>query len=218
MKAFVVRPRFDPATEVTFGWSRRVLPLLQNAGLEVVNLGGDRANRRRVERELNADLGNKGLFLFYDHGSDDCFFQKPRWRKGRQVPKSIIDTGNVGLLRNKIVFSVCCLAGKTLREICIHQKGGLAFLGYREVFGFFRHVSDYFGECANSGVEALLEGQDVHEAAETMRNKFLEYERYFLTGPGRRGYSPWSSEIAEALRHNKENLVVLSKNQDAVRL
>lgn len=217
MKAFVVRPQFDQATRVTCEWGAKVLPWLRSAALCVVDLPRDKANRRRVERELQNDFNRKGLFLFYDHGMEDRLLQKPGRHVSEQVIKSVINTENVYLLANKIVLAVCCFAGNTLREACI-DHGALAFLGYREQFSFYGCVSDHFSGCANTGVLALLNGHDIYQVEHIMRDKFLECEQYFYTGPGKIQYYPLSYDIAETFRHDKENLVVLSRDRASVRL
>ncbi|MCX6113234.1 MAG: hypothetical protein NTY22_08165 [Proteobacteria bacterium] len=219
MKAFVIRPCFDDATRVTSKWGGKIIPLLRKKGLDVVDLSGNKANRDRIMRELENDHLNNGLFLFYGHGSDDRFIQRSELKDGEHTLKWFIDTQNVKLLKNKIVFTTCCLSGLILRQACI-DEGGLAFLGYQDVFRFFSSppLSDNFGECVNSGIKALLGGQDIYQVEQTMRTKYLEYEQFYYTGVGYNEYEFLSYDIADTFRHNKENLVVLSRDRQSVKL
>ncbi|MEM1523528.1 MAG: hypothetical protein QXU69_10885 [Thermofilaceae archaeon] len=151
MKAIVVAPRFDTATEYTYQWSREVVDLLKSMGYTVLEFSG-RVDRREVESALAEH--REALFVFYDHGSEDSL-----WAHFGKL----IDLSNVHLLAGRDCYTVACLSAKRL-GVEAYKAGCRAYWGYTIEFAFTTDAADYFKEFANYGLKLRVkEGRSWRE-------------------------------------------------------
>jgi hypothetical protein len=147
MKALVVAPKFDDATEYSYEWSREVVDWLKTATYDVVDIGGREVGRQEVETELQKGVE---LYVHYDHGNEDC-----HW--GSRTTK-VVDLENDHLLAGKEVYCMNCLSASRLGRDAVKNKGCVAYYGYTDVFAFSTDALDDFKTFANAGLKYRLLG------------------------------------------------------------
>jgi hypothetical protein len=138
LKAILVRPRFDDATEYTFDFAQEILDWCTQAGIEVVELTEGNAVRGKVEEELRKGADT---LIFYDHGNESALIG--------QDEQPVIDLENCHWLAEKDVYTLACLSAKEL-GVEIWRRGG-KFWGYKEVYGFTTDALDAFKQASNCG-------------------------------------------------------------------
>jgi len=164
MKALLVRPKFDSATEHTFAFATEILQWCQQAGISVIDLAEDQAVRGRVEQEFTPPPGSippypefkpVDLYIHYDHGSEDALIG--------QDEKAVIDINNCSLLANIETYTLACLSAKKL-GVEVWRKGG-TYWGYVDVFSFTTDSLPEFQEAANCGFHYRFIEGDTHQNA-----------------------------------------------------
>lgn len=159
MKAILVRPTFDDATQHTFAFAEEILELCRQAGIDVVELAGSEAVKSRVEEELQKGTD---LFIFYDHGSEGALIG--------QDEQPVIDLNNCHWLADKEVYTLACLSAKELGAE-VWRRGG-KYWGYTEVVGFTTDALPEFKKSFNCGfaylfIERVPHGTALDKARET---------------------------------------------------
>lgn len=159
MKAVLVRPRFDEATQYTFDFAQEILEWCQQAGIEVVELAEGEAVRAKVEEQLRKGADT---LIFYDHGNESSLIG--------QDEQPAIDLENCHFLNEKQVYTLACLSAKEL-GVAIWRRGG-KYWGYKEVYGFTTDALKEFKEASNCGfmyifIEAAPYGDALDKAKET---------------------------------------------------
>ena len=187
MKAILVRPRFDSATEHTFAFAEAILEQCRQAGIDVVELAEDEAVKSRVEEELRKGVD---LCIFYDHGSEGALIG--------QDEEPAVDLKNCLLLAEKEVYTLACLSAKELGAE-IWRQGG-KYWGYTEVVGFTTDALPEFGQAFNCGFCYLFIDGEAHQAALDLAKTTFDQLAMDLLSQGK---------IAAAIfmRQNKESLV-----------
>jgi len=192
LKAILVRPRFDSATEHTFAFAEDILSQCRVAGIDVVELAEGNATKKRVEEELKKGTD---LFIFYDHGSEDALIG--------QDEKPVIDLSNVAAISDKEVYTLACLSAKELGA-AVWRQGG-KFWGYTEVVGFTTDALDEFKQAFNCGFCYLFIDGLEHTAALDLAKETFDQLSLDLMSKGK-------IMAAIFMRQNKEKLV--SYNQE----
>lgn len=160
MKAVLVRPRFDEATQYTFGFAQEILELCQQAGIEVVELAEGDAVKEKVEEELRKGADT---LIFYDHGNESALIG--------QDEQSVIDLGNCHYLSEKEVYTLACLSAKELGVEIWRHKG--KYWGYTEVVGFTTDALPEFKEASNCGFTYIfIEGAPYGDALDKAKETF----------------------------------------------
>lgn len=160
MKAILVRPEFDEATQYTFGFASDILQACRDAGMEVVELARGEAIRERVEEEL---AGGFDIYIHYDHGNEGALIG--------QDEKPVIDSGNCALLVGKETYTLACLSAKRL-GVDVWRMGG-RYWGYVEVVSFTTDALREFQEAFNCGLKhRFIEGADAHDALAQAKETF----------------------------------------------
>ncbi|MEK6902606.1 MAG: hypothetical protein AABX02_03400, partial [archaeon] len=96
----------------------------------------------------------------------------------------LVDVRSAGKLKETIVYTISCSAAKELGPECI-RKGGIAFIGYEEDFGFTvdltrdanpakDHLSEPFMHASNMVSEQLVKGSTVRDACLKSQAVFKE--------------------------------------------
>jgi len=122
-KCLITRPNHDKVTSYLFEWTKEILKTNQN-NIQFFNLGGNNANREKVESYLKKQAPS--LVLFNGHGDDNfiCGFKD----------EILIEAGkNEGLLKGKVVYALACSSAKKLGPIAV-EKGAEVFIGYKNPF------------------------------------------------------------------------------------
>jgi len=187
MKALLVRPNFDSATEHTFAFAAEILQRCQDAGIDTIELAEGEATRARVEEELAKGVD---LFIHYDHGDEDALIG--------QDEKAVIDMKNCGLLADKEVYTLACLSAKTLGAE-VWRKGG-TYWAYVEVVSYTTDALAEFQEAFNCGFcYRFIEGDSHKNALKRAKEVFTDLS-YKLVDSGK-------TLAAICMRQNRDNLV-----------
>jgi hypothetical protein len=173
--AILVAPKFDEPTSYSYDWSREIKEMLEEKGFQVIDIGGRPLSRVEVEKALTENPN--ALFIFYNHGNEDCLWAS-------QTEKAV-DKDNVKLLASRECFTMACLSAKQL-GVQAYKIGCLAYWGYTEVFAFTTEDANVFKEFANCGLKFKLEGKTWEEALQQAKNlakelaqKLIEAGKYF---------------------------------------
>jgi len=176
-EAVLVAPKFDSATEYSYGWSREAKALLEEKSYEVIDIGGGPVSRAEVENALRQNPGV--LYVHFDHGSDSA-----HW--GSQT-EAVVDLNNVKLLSGREVYCMNCLSAKKL-GVEAYKNGALAYWGYVETFTFSTEAIEEFGEFAVSGLKFRLQGetwmqslQHAKDLAKALGQKLVEAGKYIAS-------------------------------------
>jgi len=193
LKAILVRPRFDSATEHTYAFAKDILEMCQKAGIEVIELAEEDAVRKLVEKSLTA--GDMDIYIHYDHGDEGALIG--------QDEKACIDSKNCKLLANKDVYTLACLSGKSL-GVDIWNQGG-RFWGYIEVVSFTTDALEEFKRAFNCGFEFLFINGEEHNAALAQAKAEFDSLAVELVGKGK-------TIAAIFMRMNGDNMVCYNAN------
>lgn len=168
MKAILCRPKFDEPSQHSFAFAAEILQWCRQAGIDIIELAEDDAVRPAVEKALQTF--NPDIFVFYDHGSEDCL-----WGQGGD--EAAIDLKNCDRLAGREVFTLACLSAKDLGP-AVWRQGG-TYWGYVDVFSFTTDSLAEFQEAANCGFKfRFIEGDtrqnSLQRAKETFTRLSLE--------------------------------------------
>jgi hypothetical protein len=185
----VVRPRFDPATEVSFGWCGELVDLLEGNGIQVTDLQADDATREIVEASIQSE--DPWLVVFYDHGDEHGLVEQG----GRGY---VVDKRNDDLLAGREVYTLACSWGRD-GGVDAWRKGARAVWCYVDEFSFTSEALEEFRVFANSGLRFRLEGRSWEECLQLTRRLAEELCRR-LVGEGKYISAVALQDDADALR------------------
>jgi intein/homing endonuclease len=97
-QALLIRPRFDPATDISWAWAGELAEEIKGK-FNLTDLS-DGVSRTQVEEAIKSK--DPYLIVFYDHGIEGAWI-------GNAEGEHIIDLTNVQLLTNRIAFTMACL-------------------------------------------------------------------------------------------------------------
>jgi len=143
---------------------QELIELMKEWGDPSFDYAGDDATRVDVEDMLRKrPLAH---FVFYDHGDEKGLVA--------QDGGYIIDSDNVALLKDRIVYTLACLYGKDGGWEA-HRIGARAVHCYVEVVGFMTGALKEFQESFNYGFKLLHEiGPKFSEISEKEKEKMTE--------------------------------------------
>lgn len=160
MKAILIRPSFDDATNYTLSFAEEILEWCRQAKIDVVELAKGEAVRERVEEQLRKGAD---VFIFYDHGDEDALIG--------QDERPVIDLSNCHWLADKETYTLACLSARKLGAE-IWRQGG-KYWGYTEVVGFTTDALKEFKESFNCGfMYIFIEGTPHEDAFDKARETF----------------------------------------------
>lgn len=182
-KSFLVtRPNHDLPTSYLFYWSKSVLKLARQKNIQVIDLSGDKANKKDFTGRMTKI--NPSFVFLNGHGSE-----KSVTGQNNQILISVGD--NDRLLRGCIVFARSCSSAKKLGPKTI-SLGTKAFLGYTEPFIFMfdprastkplkDKTAKLFLEPSNKIPTTLLKGHSSSKANIRAKGAFRKNIRKLLT-------------------------------------
>lgn len=195
-KVLITRPHYDDTTSYLSEWSKKIIKVASEKGLDLIDLHRDRANKKELESVIE-DVQPK-FIIFNGHGSD-------REIAG-QDNETLIRTGeNEHLLKSKIIYARACESVKTLGHSCVNLDT-LAYVGYEESFVFIVNKNKAatplldefakpFFETSNVVPISIIKGNTVNQAFLKSQEAFKKKIDYF-----RAHYSLESSHIMFFLR------------------
>lgn len=133
-----VAPCFEQITEYSLRWSQR---LHEELGEKHVSCLRDTAVRDVFEDYV--EEYDPELITFYDHGNEDVLVGNDE--------KPLLDTGNVGILKGRDMYTMACLSAKRLGADA-YRKGCRAYWGYTQPFSFVTTDEEIFSILANMGL------------------------------------------------------------------
>ncbi len=171
MRVLLTNPENDEVTYYLMAWTERILKTCKQKTNKYFHLKRNKVNRGRFEGILN----KKGidLVLLCGHGEDDRVYGER---------ETILDSGNVNVLADKVVHALSCSSVKVLGELAA-KSGARAYIGYAEDFIVFtddRYMSKplkdptaaLFLDAAFSVPKALLDGKSAVESVEIARKSY----------------------------------------------
>ena len=119
----------------------------------ILDLPAYSATRLSFEKAI-ADYKDVKIIVFLGHGSG-C---------GDHILgfglEELLNTDNIHLGEAKGLYFVCCHTAKLLGELAVRHHGARYFIGFDDKFYLVQHGSESIvGECALSGLFALMEGE-----------------------------------------------------------
>jgi hypothetical protein len=127
----ITRPEYDVSTHYLSKWSEEIIGEAQSKGMNVIDLKGDKANKKRVVGTL--EKTSVKLAIFNGHGSDVSIFG--------QDDKELLETTDTKAVKDKIIYARACRAANILGNNAV-ASGATAFLGYTTDFIFFHNFAD----------------------------------------------------------------------------
>ncbi|GAI60880.1 unnamed protein product [marine sediment metagenome] len=162
MKAILCRPKFDEPTQHSFAFAGEILQWCRQAGIDIIELAEDDVVRLAVENSLQTF--NPDIFVFYDHGSEDCLW-------GQGGTEAAIDLKNCDRLAGKEVFTLACFSAKDLGP-AVWRQGG-TYWGYVDAFSFTTDSLAEFQEAANCGFKfRFIEGDTRENSLKRAKETF----------------------------------------------
>lgn len=146
MKVLGVAPKFDAATEYSFRWYKGTVDKTKGKYVlkELLENEAVRTLLDQMVEEFKPDI-----LLFYDHGDEDILVQ--------QGGGSLVDKSNVGMVKNRVVYTMACLSAKGLGVEA--WKMGCVYVGYTELFYFTAGDESLFSEAAGHGFTLHVNGE-----------------------------------------------------------
>jgi hypothetical protein len=120
-------------------------------------LFGDDVHREAVEDCIE----NSDLTVYLGHGLSDCLISDER----------LIDDKNIAKARGSFIVAVACQSAENLGRLAV-ERGVVAYLGFSDDLCWPDSFSDEFGRAATSGVNVLLRGGTLEQAAGKMKTEF----------------------------------------------
>ncbi|MBI2558506.1 hypothetical protein HYW20_04240 [Candidatus Woesearchaeota archaeon] len=174
-KCFLLtRPNYDPATSYLHYFAREAIVIAkQLKGLHVSDIEGNKVTRPNLEKSMTHE--NPGLVFLNGHGDKMAI-----WGHKDEV---ILDSKNINLAKDKIVYSLACDSLAGLGDIAVRQ-GTQAYIGYQENFMLVadptRHASPGkdnnalpFKMACTKLIESLLTGSNAREAIEITKREYI---------------------------------------------
>lgn len=168
----ITRPEHDPGTKYLSHWSKKVIRVAEEKGVNVIDLHQDKAERKEFEGRIYKT--NPSLVFLNGHGSEDCVTGHDN--------KVLVKAGeNEKLLKDRITYAVSCDSAEKLGKSCIDKD--TAYIGYKKSFIFNfnpkyinRPTDDEragrFLDASNQVPLSLLKGHSAQEASERSKEVF----------------------------------------------
>ena len=178
----ITRPNHDVTTFYLFHWSKPILDQAKRHKISVVDLLGDRANKKEFMSVIRKTRPK--LVVVNGHGNSDTLM-------GQDNEVLVTTDENEEIFADTVVYARSCESAKNLGPSCI-TNGARAYIGYREDFVFFvqdGHTRDplrdrtaqLFLEPANGVVIALLKGHTTGVAYEKSKEMYTRTMQKLLT-------------------------------------
>lgn len=174
-KCFLLtRPNYDTATSYLHYFAKDAITIAKKLkGIHVSDIEGNNVTRPNLEKSMTHE--NPGLMFLNGHGDKMAV-----WGHKDEV---ILDSKNINLAKDKIVYSLACDSLAGLGEIAVEQ-GTQAYIGYQENFMLVadptRHASPGkdnnalpFKMACTKLIESLLTGIKAQKAIEITKREYI---------------------------------------------
>lgn len=132
MRILLIAPLHDYPTSLSIRAAFQINQFLNSQRIPHDFLWGFSANRPAINY-LTRKYTYNGVF-YYGHGMED------RLGDALMIIKGLIDTKNIGSLRNSIMYTMACLSGQELAREAI-KKGVRAYYGHKiRYFAFVERI------------------------------------------------------------------------------
>jgi len=198
-----VRPDWgDLAMRYGSYWLSLLVDEARRLGWDVTDLYGDEATREKIEETL--ETVDPLFFHAVGHGDVNVY-------TAQRKEVVFVACENDDLLAGRVTYLLSCKTGAVLGPSIVN-KGGTAYLGYRDVFGWIVKephdpaTDEYaraFMELTNTIASALLRGRTAREAYDAgiaTADRWIDYWS--------RSDDPNAPEIIKWLAHDRDVLVL----------
>lgn len=167
-------PNYDTATSYLHYFAREAITIAKKLkGIHVSDIEGNEVTRSNLEKSMTHE--NPGLVFLNGHGDKMAV-----WGHKDEI---ILDSKNINLAKDKIVYSLACDSLAGLGDIAVEQ-GTQAYIGYQENFMLVanptRHASPGkdnnalpFKMACTKLIESLLTGSNAREAIEITKREYI---------------------------------------------
>ncbi len=209
----ITRPNHENTVAYLHSWASGIIELARNKDFDIVDLEGEKANRKSFDSVIKNK--NCQIVLFNGHGSPDTIFG--------QNNEIIVQTDvNDGLLKGRIVYSLSCDSAAVLGHSSV-DKGSKAFIGYNKPFCFIKDKNSStiplhdkfakpFMESSNKISADLIRGKTAMEAFDKSQAEFERWIEYYLTStePGAPDILRWLiwDKLAQELIGDREAQII----------
>lgn len=178
----IIRPDHDPTTNYISAWSKYIIEHARKKNIGVVDLRGNKANRRLFESIIVKT--KPSLIVLNGHGDENTVAGYDN--------KPIVTVGvNERILKNTITYALSCQSGKKLGKKAV-GAGAKAYIGYDDDFIFIidensisKPLNDktaaLFFEPSNAVAVSLLKGNTAGASSERSKQMFRKNIRQLLT-------------------------------------
>lgn len=181
-KFLITRPRYDIPTAYLYDFSESLIKSIKGCrDIHVSELKDAQANRKEFEKTIAKE--SPGLIFLNGHGN--------RKEVGGHKGETILDSGNIALTKNKIVYALACESLAELGETAI-KKGTKAYIGYTAKFMVIRDTSRTsspnkdrnalpFKHVCSTLINSLVFGSKAGEAIEKTKENYIQLIRSYGT-------------------------------------
>ena len=167
-------PCFEEITEYSLRWSQRLYEELDEKHVSCLREEAVRKIFEDYVREYDPEL-----VTFYDHGTEGALIGNDE--------KPLLDSGNVGLLKGREMYTMACLSARKLGADA-YRKGCRAYWGYTQSFTFTTPDEEIFSRLANMGlILKRKEGLSWEECVSRVKDAYKEKIEEL-----RDGGNPWT--------------------------
>ncbi len=172
-KFLITRPKHDLITSYLHDFSKEIVKTTKETNdIHVTNLEGSKVIRQNVEDCLNKEKPK--LVFLNGHGD--------RERVAGHKDEIILDSSNVNLTNNKIIYALSCDSLEDLGLGAV-ERGAKAYIGYQARFMLVRDPSRTgnpskdknalpFRRACSTLINALVFGMPVKEAIERTKDEY----------------------------------------------
>jgi len=171
----ITRPLHDEKMFYLYSFSKAIIQIAkENKKILLINLEGERANRKELESALNKH--DKGLVYLNGHGDERTVFGH------NDMP--ILDKDNIKITKNRILYALACSSLVELGQLAV-ENGAQAYIGYRDEFMWVVDPSKSaapdkdrnaapFRKVCHALISFLVNGEQVGTAVEKTK---MEYKK-----------------------------------------
>lgn len=208
----ITRPHGDIALKYLEVWSQKIIEVASKKGATVLDLLGQRANRKEMEKIIRKK--DPDLIIINGHGDYDLI-------TGQNQEILVKADDNPEVLSGAIVYAISCRSAKILGAAVV-SGGNNAYIGYVEDFVFLYNESKIyhpledekaklFLEPSNQVAISLLKNHSVGESSINSKQYFIRNIQKLMTSDNK---SSENSQFISALYWDFKNQVCLG-NGDA---
>jgi len=187
----ITRPTHDEKVSYLYEFSKDIIIVSkERKDIHVTVLEGSNANRVNVEASLNKEKPR--LVFLNGHGDKKTVLGHDN--------ESILDSENVSLTKNKIIYALACDSLEELGPIAV-ENGAIAYIGYKARFMFVTDPSRSstpskdknalpFKRACTALIGSLLNGLTIERSIEITKQEYIHSIRSYGTSKDNFGAAP----------------------------